>query len=132
VTPALCVWLLAGASDPIRLDVDIIVAGRAPGAVELSLRPLADEMAKLGYQSLLLRDHLKLELTVPGTGRLQLPGGAWLSVRTHDLQGSKLRMGIEIKELGFKTAVSVEKDAALVVRGPEQPDGTLVLRLRRK
>ena len=116
-----------------KLIVQVVHASQTGTHVHPKLKKLSEQLRPLKFTSLKLRDEAVLKLPVGSAGRMQLPGGEWMTVLPTNLSDAgKLRLVIEVKKLAFKTTVVVDAGATVVARGPAFEDGILVLSVTRQ
>ncbi len=121
-------------AEPKTHELEILVVhGRTTGnQVDKRLKKLAKELEPLKFKSLKLADKATFKLALGSSGRMQLPGKEWMTVRALGLTpDGKLRVEIEVKKLEFKATVAIAAGARVAVRGPAFEDGTLILAVKR-
>ncbi len=129
----LTVWLLpaVGAAKPESLNIKVIHAHNRSTAVDPRIEKLVKQF-KLAFTAYELKDEAEFSLELGSIGRMQLPGGEWMSVIAKELAADgKLKLELTVDKLKFKSTVSIDPGATLAVGGPAQQDGALLLAISR-
>lgn len=126
----------AGAQSSHHISVKVILA-QPKGQVDPKLKELAKQLRALKFDSYQLKDEAKFSLELGSSGRMQLPGGEWMTIQALELVDDPkdgtglLRTIIEVEKLEFKATVQIGAGATVVVRGPGFGKGTLILAVTR-
>lgn len=117
---------------PVELLVKVVHAHSLNTTVDPKLAALVKDFKDLKFTGYQLKDEAKFNLELSATGRMQLPSGAWMTIQPQSLASDgKLRLALEIKDLKFKSTVSVSPGATVAVGGPAFEDGALILAVTR-
>ncbi len=123
---------VARAAAPVVLDVKVIHAHNKSAVVDPRIAGIVKDLGALKYTGYELKDQATFNLEPKAVGRMRLPSGAWLTLTPLDVSDDKLRLELEVKELKFKTVVSIAKGATLAIGGPAYDQGALILAVTRK
>jgi len=122
----------ATAPTALPLRIKVIFAHNQSTAVDPSLQGLAQDLRALPFTGYALKDEAQFTLELLAVGRMQLPGGAWMTVRPLALEpDGRLRLELEVKKLKFKTVAAIAAGATLALGGPNFEKGVLILAVTR-
>jgi hypothetical protein len=116
---------------PSPLNIKVIKAHNRSKAVDPRLEKLVKEW-RLSFTAYELADEAELNLDIGSVGRMQIPGGEWMSIVAKELTpDGKLKLELTVEKLKFKATVLIAAGATLAVGGPSTNDGALILALTR-
>jgi hypothetical protein len=124
--------LVASAATPVTLDVKIIHAHNKSTQIDPRIAAIVKDLGALKFTGYDLKDQATFTLEPKSVGRMRLPSGAWLTLTPLDFSDDKLRLELEIKDLRFKTVVTINKGATLAIGGPPYDQGALILAVTRR
>jgi hypothetical protein len=123
---------VVSATTPVTLDVKIIHAHNKSTQVDPRIAAIVKDLGALKFTGYDLKDQETFPLEPKSIGRMKLPSGAWLTLTPLELSHDKLRLELEIKDLKFKTVVTINKGATLAIGGPPYDRGALILAVTRR
>ena len=119
------------ATGGIPLEIRIVYAHGGTKHVDEGLEDLAKELGRLAFTAYELQDRARFRIETGASARMQLPNEAWMVVRAKGVApDGKVRLELEVKQLKFKTTVSIAPNGIIAVGGPPYRDGVLILALR--
>ena len=115
-----------------KLQVRIIHASKRSDLVDPKLKDLARELKALPFTSYSLKDEARFSLAIGSSGRMQMPGKEWLTIKVNGVApDGKLRIEIAIQKLQFKAGLAIAAGATVALRGPKHEGGVLILAVTR-
>lgn len=132
---ALAAWGIgasAQAAPVLPLDIKIIYAHNDNREVDPRIATLVKDFGALKFTGYQLKDQTTVRLELEQAGRLRLPSGSWMTLTAFEVSDEKARLELEVKELKFKTTVTLIKGATLAVGGPPYENGALILAVARR
>ena len=123
---------VARAGSAVVVDVKIIRAHNQSRDIDARIAGLVKEFGALKFTGYELVDQAHLTLETANVGRMRLPSGAWLTLNPLGMTDDKLHLELEVKELKFKTTVSIAPGATLAIGGPPYDGGALILAVTRR
>lgn len=123
---------LVSAALPVTLDVKIIHAHNRSKEIDPRIAGIVKDLGALKFTGYDLKDQATFTLEPKWVGRMRLPSGPTLTLTPLDLSDDKLRLELEIKDLKFKTVVTIAKGATLAIGGPPYDQGALILAITRR
>jgi hypothetical protein len=122
----------AQATSSVPVEVRIIYAHNQDKVVDPRIAAMVKTLPPLHFTGYQLKDQTTFNLGPGSSGKMRLPNRAWLTLAALDLHDDQLRLGLEIKELKFKTTVSVGRGATIAIGGPAYEAGTLIIAVTHK
>jgi hypothetical protein len=121
------------AAGPVPVEVKVVHAHNRSTVVDPRVAALVKDLRpQLKFTGFDLKDSATFSLERNSVGRMKLPSGAWLTLTPLDFGDDKLRLELEVKELKFKTTVSLARGATLAIGGPPYDGGALILAISRR
>ncbi len=121
------------AAPPVPVEVKVIHAHNRSTVVDPRVAALVKDLrAQLKFTGYDLRDSATFSLERKSVGRMKLPSGAYLTLTPLDFVDDKLRLELEVKDLKFKTTVTLARGATLAIGGPPYDGGALILAITRR
>jgi len=119
------------ASPPVTVELRVRTAVGSKKGTELDprLSDLFGSLKEMAYTHYQMTDDHPLSIELNGQAKVMLPGGRTLVVSPKEYSAKgrpRVRVGIEIPELKFKTRVWIGAGGTLVVGGPKIEDGVLL------
>ena len=119
------------AEEKFPLTVRIILGKKTGNEVDPRLKDLVREFGALKFSSYSLHHEAHFDLQTGAAARVGLTDGTSAQVLVKGLAGERLRLEISVEKKNIKATVAVAAGATVVIRGPDIPNGAMIIVITR-